>query len=104
MIQVQNLTHRYGDRVALSNVSFEVKKGEIFGLLGPNGGGKSTLFRILSTMMVPTEGTRYRWPGMTWSAIRRRCAGRWAWCFRRRAWTKPSPWKKTCVRRAICTG
>jgi ABC-2 type transport system ATP-binding protein len=56
VIQVQNLTHRYGDRVALSNVSFEVKKGEIFGLLGPNGGGKSTLFRILSTMMVPTDG------------------------------------------------
>jgi ABC-2 type transport system ATP-binding protein len=56
VIQVQNLTHRYGDRVALSNVSFEVKKGEIFGLLGPNGGGKSTVFRILSTMMVPTEG------------------------------------------------
>ena len=56
MIEVHNLTHRYGDRVALSNVGFEVKKGEIFGLLGPNGGGKSTLFRILSTMMVPTEG------------------------------------------------
>jgi len=56
VIQVQNLTHRYGDRVALSNVSFEVNKGEIFGLLGPNGGGKSTLFRILSTMMVPTGG------------------------------------------------
>ena len=57
MIEVQNLTHQYGDRVALSNVSFEVKKGEIFGLLGPNGGGKSTLFRILSTMMTPTSGT-----------------------------------------------
>jgi ABC-2 type transport system ATP-binding protein len=56
VIEVRNLTHRYGDRVALSNVSFEVKKGEIFGLLGPNGGGKSTLFRILSTMMVPAEG------------------------------------------------
>ena len=56
MIEVQNVTHRYADRVALSNVSFEVKKGEIFGLLGPNGGGKSTVFRILSTMMVPTEG------------------------------------------------
>ena len=56
MIEVQNLTHRYGDRVALSGVSFQVKKGEIFGLLGPNGGGKSTLFRILSTMMAPTEG------------------------------------------------
>jgi ABC-2 type transport system ATP-binding protein len=57
VIEVQDITHRYGDRVALSHVSFEVKRGEIFGLLGPNGGGKSTLFRILSTMMVPTEGT-----------------------------------------------
>jgi ABC-2 type transport system ATP-binding protein len=56
VIQVQDLTHRYGARVALRNVTFEVKKGEVFGLLGPNGGGKSTLFRILSTMMVPTEG------------------------------------------------
>jgi ABC-2 type transport system ATP-binding protein len=56
VIQVQNLTHRYGDRIALSNISFDVRPGEIFGLLGPNGGGKSTLFRILSTMMVPTEG------------------------------------------------
>jgi len=56
VIQVENLTHRYGDRVALCGVSFEVAKGEIFGLLGPNGGGKSTLFRILSTMMVPAEG------------------------------------------------
>jgi ABC-2 type transport system ATP-binding protein len=56
VIQVENLTHRYGDRFALSHVSFGVQKGEIFGLLGPNGGGKSTLFRILSTMMAPTEG------------------------------------------------
>lgn len=56
MIQVQNLTHRYGDRTALANIGFEVREGEIFGLLGPNGGGKSTLFRILSTMMVPTSG------------------------------------------------
>jgi ABC-2 type transport system ATP-binding protein len=56
VIAVQNLTHRYGDRLALDHVNFEVAKGEIFGLLGPNGGGKSTLFRILSTMMVPTEG------------------------------------------------
>jgi ABC-2 type transport system ATP-binding protein len=56
VIQVENLTHRYGDRIALSNIGFEVRAGEIFGLLGPNGGGKSTLFRILSTMMVPTDG------------------------------------------------
>ena len=56
MILVENLSHQYGSRQALSNVNFEVKAGEIFGLLGPNGGGKSTLFRILSTMMVPTTG------------------------------------------------
>jgi ABC-2 type transport system ATP-binding protein len=56
VIQVQNLTHRYGDRTALDDVSFEIAKGEIFGVLGPNGGGKSTLFRILSTMMVPSDG------------------------------------------------
>jgi ABC-2 type transport system ATP-binding protein len=56
VILAENLSHRYGSRLALSNVNFEVKAGEIFGLLGPNGGGKSTLFRILSTMMVPTGG------------------------------------------------
>jgi ABC-2 type transport system ATP-binding protein len=57
VIEVRHLTHRYADRVALSQVSFDVKQGEIFGLLGPNGGGKSTLFRILATMMAPTEGS-----------------------------------------------
>ena len=57
MIAVRNLTHRYGDRTALADVSFDVRKGEIFGLLGPNGGGKSTLFRILTTMMAPSGGT-----------------------------------------------
>ena len=56
MILAENLSHQYGSRQALSNVNFEVKAGEIFGLLGPNGGGKSTLFRILSTMMAPTGG------------------------------------------------
>jgi ABC-2 type transport system ATP-binding protein len=57
VIEVRNLTHRYADRTALANVSFEVRKGEIFGLLGPNGGGKSTLFRILTTMMAPSSGS-----------------------------------------------
>jgi ABC-2 type transport system ATP-binding protein len=56
VILAENLSHQYGSRQALSNVNFEVKAGEIFGLLGPNGGGKSTLFRILSTMMAPTGG------------------------------------------------
>jgi len=42
MIEVQNLTKRYGDTVAVNNVSFSVSKGEIVGLLGPNGAGKTT--------------------------------------------------------------
>jgi ABC-2 type transport system ATP-binding protein len=58
LLVVEALTHRYGERTALSNVSFQVAKGEIFGLLGPNGGGKTTLFRILSTLVAPSEGRR----------------------------------------------
>jgi ABC-2 type transport system ATP-binding protein len=56
IVSVENLTHRYGARTALSKVSFHIEEQEIFGLLGPNGGGKSTLFRILSTLMSPAEG------------------------------------------------
>ena len=56
IVSVENLTHRYKSRVALSDLSFAVPEGIIFGLLGPNGGGKSTLFRILATMMAPASG------------------------------------------------
>lgn len=56
IVTVDNLSHRYGERVALAGVTFQVREGEIFGLLGPNGGGKSTLFRILSTLMAPSGG------------------------------------------------
>jgi ABC-2 type transport system ATP-binding protein len=56
IIQIQRLTHRYGDRAALSDVSLDISQGEIFGFLGPNGSGKTTLFRILSTLISPQEG------------------------------------------------
>jgi ABC-2 type transport system ATP-binding protein len=56
-IQVDSLRHVYGTRVALDDVSFTVARGAIFALLGPNGGGKTTLFKILSTLMAPSGGT-----------------------------------------------
>lgn len=56
-IRLDHLSHNYGERQALEDLSFTVKPAEIFGLLGPNGSGKTTLFRILSTLMVPTGGT-----------------------------------------------
>lgn len=55
-VEIERLTHLYGARRALDDVSFSVEAGEMFGLLGPNGGGKTTLFRILSTQLTPTSG------------------------------------------------
>lgn len=55
-LEVQGVTHRYGSRVALKDVRFDVPEGEIFAILGPNGGGKTTLFRIIATLMRPTSG------------------------------------------------
>lgn len=56
IIRVENLAHSYGDRVALAGVSFSVERSSAFGILGPNGCGKSTLFRILSTLQRPDSG------------------------------------------------
>ncbi len=55
-VRVEGLTHRYGERVALDSVEFEVKRQGIFGFLGPNGGGKTTLFSILSTLLPIQRG------------------------------------------------
>lgn len=55
-IQVSDLSHRYGDRLALNSVSVSIPAGAVFGFLGPNGGGKTTLFSILSTVLPVQEG------------------------------------------------
>jgi ABC-2 type transport system ATP-binding protein len=57
IIEVKNLTKVFGKFTAVDDISFNVKKGEIFGLLGPNGAGKSTTLRMLSTLSRPTKGT-----------------------------------------------
>ena len=57
MIDVRNLTKRYGRQAAVEDVSFTVTRGEIVGLLGPNGAGKSTIMRVLSCFMPATAGT-----------------------------------------------
>ncbi len=56
-VVTESLTRSFGDRRALDGVDLEVPGGVLFGLLGPNGGGKSTLFRILSTLLPPTSGS-----------------------------------------------
>ncbi len=56
LIEIDRLSHSYGTRLALNEVSLKVEEGEIFGLLGPNGGGKTTLFRILSTLIPISRG------------------------------------------------
>ena len=57
MISVQNLTKKFKDFVAVDHISFNVKEGEIFAFLGPNGAGKTTTIKMLTTLLLPTEGT-----------------------------------------------
>ena len=56
MIQTINLTKRYGELIALSNLNLEIEQGDAFGFIGPNGAGKTTTIKILSTLLKPTWG------------------------------------------------
>ena len=55
-ITLKGLTKKFGDLTAVDDVSFSVKKGELFGLLGPNGAGKTTIINMLTTLLTPTSG------------------------------------------------
>src|SRR5512142_895323 len=57
LIEARNLTKRYGDKVAVDNVGFEVYGGEVFGFLGPNGAGKTTTIKMIVGLLQPTSGT-----------------------------------------------
>jgi ABC-2 type transport system ATP-binding protein len=56
-IDIQGLTRRFGDFTAVDHLTFQVKPGEIFGLLGPNGAGKTTAIKMLTGLLLPTEGS-----------------------------------------------
>ena len=57
IITTKNLTKKFNDLVAVDDISFSVKKGEIFGFLGPNGAGKTTTIKMLTTLLNPTDGS-----------------------------------------------
>ena len=56
IIEVRNLVRRFGEHTAVNNVTFDVEQGEVFGLLGSNGAGKSTTIKMLTTLLPPTSG------------------------------------------------
>jgi ABC-type multidrug transport system ATPase subunit len=57
-VQLSNITRKYGkEKIAVNDVSFSVNEGELFGLIGPDGAGKTTLFRMLTTLLIPDSGS-----------------------------------------------
>src|SRR5699024_854675 len=57
IVKVENLEKNYGETEALKRISFEIWEGELFGFIGPDGAGKTTLFRIFTTLLTPDSGT-----------------------------------------------
>lgn len=57
LIKIENVSHRYGDKLVLNDVNLEVNEGDFMAVTGPNGGGKTTLLRIMLRLLKPTRGT-----------------------------------------------
>jgi ABC-2 type transport system ATP-binding protein len=74
VLELQGLTRRYGDLVALDDLSFTVAEGQMFGFVGPNGAGKTTAMRIILGVLAPDAG-EVRWRGRPVDAETRRRFG-----------------------------
>jgi ABC-type Mn2+/Zn2+ transport system ATPase subunit len=74
MLELQGLTRRYGDLIALDDLSFTVAEGQMFGFVGPNGAGKTTAMRIVLGVLEPDRG-EVRWRGRPVDAETRRRFG-----------------------------
>jgi len=74
MITATNLTRRFGKKVALHDVSLRVEEGELFGLIGPDGAGKTTFFRIVAGVLAPTSGSIEVARGVTFGFVPQRFA------------------------------
>ena len=85
-IRAERLVKRFGAFLAVNDVSFEARRGEILGFLGPNGAGKSTTIRILCGLLRPSAG-RAEFAGPTSPASPRRCAPASATCRRNSPYT-----------------
>ena len=57
LVEIVNLTKKYGSNLSVNNLTVSLPKGKIIGLLGPNGSGKTTLIKMLNGLLTPTEGT-----------------------------------------------
>jgi ABC-2 type transport system ATP-binding protein len=74
VLELQGLTRRYGDLVALDDLSFTVAEGQMFGFVGPNGAGKTTAMRIILGVLAPDAG-EVRWRGRPMTDEMRRRVG-----------------------------
>ncbi len=102
-IEAIGLVKKFGDSVAVDDVSFSVPRGSVLGLLGPNGAGKTTTVRMMTTLTHPTSGTA-RSPGTTSSPNPTRSDARWASPGRPRPSTSCSPVARTSRWWVVSTG